>query len=213
MTRARFVPALRFHALSRIYDPFMERWTAASRMRATVIAALDLRPGLQLLELGCGPGRLAIEIKRRHPDVTIDAVDADPVMVEQARQNAATAAVDIEVREADVTRLPDTGRYDRIYSTLVFHHLLMDGKHAALASARRMLNPGGRFVVADFVRPQGPVQAVLTYLVWPLDGIPNTSPHRDGRFERALEATFAKARLVATWRTVFGTLGAFICEP
>lgn len=213
MPRDRYVPALRFHALTRIYDPLMERWTAASRMREAVIDALDLKPGLRVFELGAGPGRLAIEIKRRYPLVTIDAVDADPAMVEKATRNAAEAGMEIAFRQADITRLPDLGRYDRVYSTLVFHHLQLGGKQAALAAVRQALVPGGGFIIADFNRPRGLSQWILSYLIWPLDGVSNTTPHRDGRFERALRDTFSRVQSLATWRTIFGTLELFVCLP
>ena len=105
----RYVPALRFRWLTALYDPLMERWTATGRIREAVLNALELSPGLRLLELGCGPGRLAIEIKRRWPEVTVDAVDGDPAILQVARRNAADAGVEIAFREADITRLPDTG--------------------------------------------------------------------------------------------------------
>jgi cyclopropane fatty-acyl-phospholipid synthase-like methyltransferase len=186
---------------------------AMARVRAAVIGALDLQPGLCLLELGSGPGRLAIEIKQRHPSVDIDAVDADPAMVEQARRNAQAAGVAINVIEGDITKLPDLGRYDRIYSTLVFHHLKPDGKRRALMKVRELLSPQGCFVIADFGRPRGLAQWLVSHVVQPVDGIANTAPHRDGRFERVLREIFETAEPVAAWKTFAGTLQVWICRP
>ena len=213
MSRDKYIPALRFRCLTAIYDPLMERWTAASRMRTTVIEALHLSPGLRLLELGAGPGRLAIEIKRRHREVAIDAVDADPAMLEIAKRNAADAGVEITFHEADVTRLPDLGTFDRVYSTLVFHHLMPRGKQEALTRVRHVLRPGGSFVVADFGRPRGLLQWALSYVIQLLDGYENTAPHRDGRFERVLRETFGYVHSAAARRTAFGTLEVFVCTP
>lgn len=211
MTRERYIPALRFRWLTGIYDPLMARWVTASRMRAAVIEALGLKPGLRLLELGCGPGRLAIEVKRREPQVRVDAVDADPAMLDIARRNAADAGVEIRFSQADITKLHDLGTYDRVYSTFVFHHLMLDGKLAALTSVRRMLRPAGTFVVADFGRPRDRMQWVLSYSLQALDGYANTAPHRDGRFEQALRDTFIRVDSIAAWRTAFGTLEVFVC--
>lgn len=208
----RYTPALRFHWLTRLYDPLMERWSASRRLRAAVIAGLDVAPGLRLLELGCGPGRLAVEIKRREPGVVLDAVDVDPRMVERARRNALAAGVEIAVRQGDITALREDVTYDRIYSTLVFHHLSPPGKEAALAGARRMLVPGGRFVIADFVRPAGSLQAALFSLWGRIEGWGTTAPHYDGRFERMLANAFPTVERVGEWRTVFGTIGAFVCR-
>lgn len=209
-----YVPALGFHWLTALYDPLIRSWSAASRMRASVIAAMELQPGMRLLELGAGPGRLAIQIKRDHPEVSIDAIDADVAMVERARRNAAGVGVDIAFHEADVTSMPDLGTFDRVYSTMVFHHLSPQAKLDALAAARRVLKPGGCFVVADFGRPRGPVQwALFAWIQQPLDGFTNTRPHRDGRYEQAVRDAFGDVRTGAVWRTVAGTVEMFVCTP
>ncbi|MGE0549177.1 MAG: class I SAM-dependent methyltransferase [Kofleriaceae bacterium] len=186
----------------------------ATRLRASVIEALDLRPGLRLLELGAGSGRLAIQIKRHHPDVTIDAVDADPSMVSRSQRAAAKAGVDVAFHCGDMTQLPELGTFDRVYSTMVFHHLSLRAKLQALGDARRVLRPGGSFVVADFGRPRDAMQrALFTLIQQPLDGFMNTTPHRDGRYERAVRETFREVRSAAVWRTAAGTLEMFVCSP
>jgi cyclopropane fatty-acyl-phospholipid synthase-like methyltransferase len=183
-------------------------------MRRAVIDALDLRSGMRILELGAGPGRLAIQIKRRYPHVDVDAIDIDARMVARAKRNAATAGVDVAFRAADMTCLADGGAYDRVYSTMTFHHLLPEAKDAALSVARGALAPGGSFVVADFGRPRDPLQwALFSWIQQPLDGLRNTRPHRDGKFERALRTAFPEVRSAAVWRTVAGTIEAFVCTP
>ncbi|HVK84329.1 MAG TPA: class I SAM-dependent methyltransferase [Kofleriaceae bacterium] len=214
MGREPYIPALRFHLLSALYDPMIRRWSAATRLRRSVIDALDVRPGHRVLELGAGPGRLAIELKRRHPDVAIDAIDTDAGMLARARRNAAGAGVDIAFHEADMTRLPELGTYDRVYSTMTFHHLCPRGKQAALTGARRVLREDGSFVVVDFGRPRDVLQrALFSCIQQPLDGFANTTPHRDGRFERSVRATFGDVRSAAVWRTIAGTLEMFVCTP
>lgn len=212
--RRSYVPALGFHWLTGLYDPLIRSWSAATRIRAAVIATLDLRAGMRILELGAGPGRLAIQIKRAHPEVAVDAVDIDERMIARARRNADAAGVAIDFRHADMTALPDLGAYDRVYSTMTFHHLLPHAKQDALVTARRALAAGGRFVVADFARPRDPLQwALFAWIQQPLDGFANTRPHRDGRFERAVRDTFADVRSVARWRTVAGTIETLACTP
>lgn len=207
-----YVPALGFHLLSSLYDPLIRSWSAAARVRSSVIDALEMSPGQRVLELGAGPGRLAIELKRRHPDVTLEAVDTDPGMISRARRNAALAGVDITFHEADMTRLPALGSFDRIYSTMVFHHLRPHAKKEALSDARRVLHEGGTFVVVDFSRPRDLLQrALFSFIQQPLDGFTNTTPHRDGRFEQAVRETFAEVRSAKVWRTAAGTLEMFVC--
>ncbi|HEY5926481.1 MAG TPA: methyltransferase domain-containing protein [Kofleriaceae bacterium] len=211
--RERYVPALGFHWLTALYDPMIRAWSAATRMRRSVIDAMELQPGMRVLELGAGPGRLAIQIKRAHPDVAVEAVDVDIKMVARARRNAAVAGVDVAFREADMTQLPELGTFDRVYSTMTFHHLRPEDKQAALAMARRVLRPGGSFVVADFNKPRGPVQwALFTWIQQPLDGFHNTTPHRDGRYERNVRDAFGQVRSAAVWKTVAGTVEMFVCS-
>jgi ubiquinone/menaquinone biosynthesis C-methylase UbiE len=208
-----FVPALGFHWLTGLYDPMLRVWGAMARMRTSVMHAMELQPGMRILELGSGSGRLAIEIKRQHPDVAIDAIDADTSMVARARKKAAGAGVDIAFREGDMTSLPDEGSYDRVYSTMVFHHLSPQAKTEALAAARRVLRPGGSFVVADFGRPRDPLQwALFAWIQQPLDGFRNTQPHRDGSYEAAVRDAFADVKSSAVWKTIAGTIEMFVCK-
>jgi len=206
-----YVPALGAHWLTALYDPMISRLAFATRLRATVIAALELLPGMRVLELGAGPGRLAIQIKRAHPGVAVDAIDIDPRMIATARANAARARVDVAFRAGDMTAL-DAAGYDRVVSTMTFHHLTPVAKQRALAVAQRSLGRDGRFVVADFAPPRGLLQwALFAGVQQPLDGFANTQPHRDGRFERAVRATFPHVRSVAVARTIAGTIETFAC--
>ena len=49
-----------------------------------VVAALDLRPGMRVLDAGCGTGALEARLVQRHPDVEVVAVDASPAMLARA---------------------------------------------------------------------------------------------------------------------------------
>ncbi len=209
-----FVPALGFRWLTGIYDPLIRGWSAARKLRGSVIEALELQPGMRLLELGAGPGRLAIQIKQQHPAVSIETIDADVSMVARAQRNAARAGLDIAIHAGDMTQLPELGTFDRVYSTMTFHHLSPEAKSAALVEARRVLRPGGRFVVGDFGRPRDPLQwALFAWFQQPLDGFRNTRPHRDGRYERAVRDAFANVRSTAAWKSIAGTLEVFVCTP
>lgn len=211
--RSSYVPALGFHWLTPLYDPLIRNWSATARIHDAVIESLAIRPGMRLLELGAGTGRLAIELKRRHPSVQLDAIDADRSMIARARRNAARAKVHIAFREGDMTRLPASAAYDGIFSTMVFHHLSPPAKRAALVAARTALAPGGRFVVGDFGRPRGALQWLLfRSLQQTLDGSENTSPHRDGRYERTVRETFSDVHTAASWRTVAGTIEVLVCS-
>jgi ubiquinone/menaquinone biosynthesis C-methylase UbiE len=198
--------------LTRAYDPLIAHWPAGVRMRQIVRAALDLTPGLRMLELGCGSGRLAVEIKRHFPQVSIQGVDANATILQVARRRAAQAGVEVEFTQGDITELPFDGSYDRIYSTLVLHHLTMPAKQQALSAARELLDAAGKFVLADFSRPQGRLQALLARTTGIGDHLHTTPPHRDGRFEQAVREHFNSVQSVARLPSLFGTIEVWSCR-
>lgn len=211
--RKSYVPALGFHRLTALYDPMVRLWSAAGQIRSAVTEAMDLQPGMRILELGCGSGRLAIHIKRAHPEVEIEAVDIDRSMVARCRSNAAKAGVGIGFHEGDMTKGAKLGSFDRVYSTMVFHHLSPVDKENALKAARDALAPNGSFVVADFGKPRGALQwALFSLIQQPLDGFANTTPHRNGSYQAAVRATFATVEAGACWRTAAGTIDLLICR-
>lgn len=106
--------------------------------------------GARVLEVGCGPGHLSIQLARQH-GLEVTGLDLDPAMIERARANADRADGG-EPRPSflvgDVASLgfPD-GSFDLVVSTLSMHH--WDDPPAGLAEIGRVLRPGGRALVWD----------------------------------------------------------------
>lgn len=100
-----------------------------------VVDALPLRPGLRVIEVGCGPGAAALEVVRRvAPDGHVLAVDRSPKAVEQARRtgDAETANGRLSVRLAAVEDLelePGETAYDLVFAVRVG---ALDGRHPEL---------------------------------------------------------------------------------
>jgi ubiquinone/menaquinone biosynthesis C-methylase UbiE len=168
-------------------------------------------PHHRVLDLGCGTGTLAIMVKRAQPEARVAGLDGDPEMLEQARAKSAAAGVEIEYEEGLSTALPfDDGSFERVLSTLFFHHLAGDDKRRTLSEVHRVLAPGGELHVADWGRPSDPLMSVLSWQVRLLDGIERTRENFEGR----LPGLFADAGLSAATerdrlRTAIGTLALY----
>jgi ubiquinone/menaquinone biosynthesis C-methylase UbiE len=114
--------------------------------REVLEAFLDearLRPGARLLDLACGPGRVALPIADRFAEVW--AVDLDPDMVEVGRREAARLGIGNVrwfVGRAEDFEAP-AGAFDLITVGEAFHRL---DRPCVAALAYRWLTPGGAFV-------------------------------------------------------------------
>ncbi|HVR76824.1 MAG TPA: class I SAM-dependent methyltransferase [Acidimicrobiia bacterium] len=117
----------------------------------------------QVLEVGCGPGHLSIQLARRH-GLDVTGLDLDPAMIERARANADSAGGDNGRRPSflvgDVASLtfPDES-FDLVVSTLSMHHWA--DPVTGLTEIDRVLRPGGRALVWDFRPDVWPVHAHL----------------------------------------------------
>src|SRR5437763_301758 len=119
--RGQFIPALRFDALTRLYDPVV---AITSRERGFKNRLLDLakvKNGESVLDLACGTGTLAIEIKKRVPKAHVHGLDADPRILGRAMRKAKDAGTKIAFEQGVSTELPyEDRRFDLVLTTLFF---------------------------------------------------------------------------------------------
>lgn len=112
-TPQRYVPALRFRWLTRLYDPVVAVTTREAIFRQHLIEQADLRAGQRVLDLGCGSGTMAALIKQQHPQVSVIGLDGDPAILALARTKARGAGLDIRFRAAILPMLPSFTRRRR----------------------------------------------------------------------------------------------------
>lgn len=204
-----FKPALRFHALTSLFDPVVALTTRERTFKRRILERAALRAGESVLDLGCGTGTLAIAAQRDQPAASVTGLDADPEVLERARSKAAAAGAEVAFDEGFSTALPyEDERFDVVLSTLFFHHLTDDDKRATAAEARRVLRPRGRVVVGDFGRPQDPLmRAIMLGTVTLLDGRETTAASLAGRLPELLAAAGLAAVAVSDrLRTPTGTV-------
>jgi ubiquinone/menaquinone biosynthesis C-methylase UbiE len=120
------------------------RWRTAENSAAFLLP--HLRPGLSLLDIGCGPGNITADLADRvapGPTVGID-LPADVIAaaaVDHVRDNLIFRVDDVYALDID----DDT--YDVVYAHQVLQHL--SDPVAALKEMRRVATPGGLVAVRD----------------------------------------------------------------
>jgi SAM-dependent methyltransferase len=138
---------------ARSYDSLTHGWLLRGFYEGIARDVAAAAPaGAHLLDVGCGPGRLAILLARR--DLHVTGVDLDPAMIERATANAAgipDAGRRPSFTVADVASVPLADEsQDVVVTTLSMHH--WSDPRAGLAEIARVLRPGETALVWD-LRP------------------------------------------------------------
>lgn len=107
--------------------------------------ALGLRPGMRVLDLGCGTGASTAALVAASPGVEIVAVDASEGMIERARAKRWPESVRfVHSRAEDV----DEGRFDAVFAAYLVRNL--PRPEDTLRHIRGMLEPGGTLVLHEY---------------------------------------------------------------
>lgn len=206
--RQQFVPALRFDALTRIYDPVVAITSRESAFKKRLLEHARVKDGESVLDVACGTGTLAIEIKKGNPKAKVSGIDGDAAVLGRARAKAKEAGVKLDLQRAMSNELPyDARSFDVVVSTLFFHHLTDEAKADTAEEIKRVLRLGGRVLIADWGRPQDPLMRMFFLNVQLLDGFSNTSSNVAGKLPEFLrEAGLSRVQVVDRMRTPLGTI-------
>ncbi len=186
---ADYLPAARFDLLTPLFDVFV-RGTARERtVKRMLLSQAALEGGLDVLDVGSGTGTLAIWAKQSAPGVRIRGLDGDPAIIAQAVRKAAGAGVEVPFDEGLSYELPyEDASFDRVLSSLFFHHLVLRDKERTIAEIARVLRPGGELHVADFGQPRSLVSKVCAIAIRRFDGDEPTRDNLAGRLPELFEA-------------------------
>lgn len=185
----------------------------------TSIGRLDIRPGMSVLDVGCGWG----ELTRRIAQET-DAGDVAGITLAEQQYDFARARADAVHGNRLRYRLEDyrdfaaanAERFDRIVSIGMFEHV---GRHQFgdyFGAIKRMLKPGGRALVHSIVRPTpGKTSPWIDRYIFPggyipLDReLPNSGIDVGLTLERPVfvHESFHYANTLRHWRRRFNTRG------
>ena len=153
-------------------------------------------PGISaVLEVGSGPGELAIDIARRLPGVEVVGIDLAQAMIDRAIERARASGVAHSVRfeQADAAALPlAEASFDVVVSTLSLHH--WSDPPAVFSEVGRVLLPGGAALIYD-LRPFAYTRHELEVFLsgGPFEGV---EVEREPLGSGLLAAFFVRIRLV-----------------
>lgn len=123
------------------------RWRTAENSAGYLLPRL--RPDARVLDVGCGPGTITVDLAARVPDGEVLGIDAAADVLEQARQEAARRGQrNVRFDAGDVYHLGFAeATFDVVHAHQVLQHL--SDPVAALAEMRRVTRPGGLVAARD----------------------------------------------------------------
>ena len=164
------------------------RWARRVKMLSS-----HLRPGMTVLELGCGTGYFTQELARSGADVV--AIDVSPELLEIARSNCSAPNIRYQIENAYALSYPEAV-FDSVVGSSVLHHLEIA---AALRNIYRVLKPGGTiyFTEPNMLNPQIAIQKNVplikqklgdspdetAFFRWPLRRLLKQTGYRDVRID------------------------------
>jgi SAM-dependent methyltransferase len=134
-------------------DPARDAW----QMPGRVIAALQLRPGQIVADIGAGTGYFSIPLAKSAAAPKVYAVDIEPSMVDHINRRAAQAGLTNVVgvlAGADRTNLPEA--VDVVLIVDTYHHI--PNRVAYFTALKAQMKPGATLAIVDFRKnaPSGP---------------------------------------------------------
>lgn len=204
----KYISALKFDFLTKLYDPLIKIVIPENLFKNTLIEQANILSGHRVLDFGCGTGTLIIIAKNKHPESTIIGIDVDEKIIDIAKKKIARQRLNIEIDKYDGNALPyENESFDKVISSLVFHHLIGEQKGNILKEIYRILKPNGEIHIADFGRPRNRIMKLISYFLQLFEPITDNIKGLIPDYLKA--AGFIAVGENKYFNTVFGTLSLY----
>ena len=156
------------------------RWAQRVKMLSS-----HLKPGMTVLELGCGTGTFTRELARSGADIV--AIDVSPELLEVARANCSEPNVQYQIQNAYALNYSQ-GVFDSVVGSSVLHHLEIK---EALRDVYRVLKAAGTiyFTEPNMLNPQIAIQKNIPWIKQKLGDSPDETAFFRWSLQRLLEQT------------------------
>jgi ubiquinone/menaquinone biosynthesis C-methylase UbiE len=205
---ARYIPALSSDWLTPVYDPILRWGMREEFFKRELIQRSLIKPGMHVLDLGCGTGTLTIMLKQAHPEAVVTGLDGDLTVLEIAHIKATRAGAEIKLDQGMAFQLPYLDRsFDRVLTCLVMHHLTGEDKQRAFGEIYRVLRTCSELHVLDFGKPRGIYGGLASIFIKRMeqagDNINGLLPIMMRR------AGFEQVEELGCYQTIFGSLSQY----
>lgn len=204
----KYIPALGFGFLTPFFDSFMKLGLKESLFKAKLVEQAAIHEGFKVLDLGCGTATLTILLKKSCPEAEVKGVDIDSSVLAIAKEKVAKANLDISFDLATAFELPYPDNYfDRVVSSLVFHHLNRENKVLTLKEVLRVLKPNGELHVADTGKPHNIPMQLVSLIMGRLE---ENADNIKGLLPKIFRLSgFEQVRVTDTYTTLFGAISLY----
>lgn len=176
-----FLDADRQYSCAYYTDPDNTLEQAQADKKAHLVAKLAIRPGMRVLDIGCGWGGLALYIHAK-TGAEVLGITLSREQLAIARARAAAAGVADKVRFELIDYRALTGTFDRIVSVGMFEHVGTPNYRTFFAKCRELLTPDGVFLLHTIGRAgrPGTTDAFTAKYIFPGGYIPALSEIVEG---------------------------------